>query len=1487
MTRSRGLLAAVAVACLLLPSPAAELPGTTDLADQGRLTLSGEDNAKVKRKLQALEDYVKSEDWETAARVAQELLDRPSDVFVQGTVKGADGKPVERLLGVRVATNRLLAGLPEKGRNAYEKMYGEKAAKLLARAHKESDRQLLIEVAQRYRHTKAGREASEELRKAVKEPPATPNDWPMFGGTPSRDGQGYGGAPFLQPYFRHSLFASDSGRVKRWISGDEASVVKRLEAKGEAVIPAFVPVTASVPIATGNDRQKTLIVYRDYNGIVAVSLKTGKREWIAHSHWSPEGMLRDGQTAPSLTGWVSQFKDTLNRPGVLIENATIGTLSSDGKRVYLIDDLQVPPLADPQAERPDSSGVNKWVKPGVDANKLQAINLASGKMYWELGGAGTGDDGKPKHDFRDSYFLGAPLPLDSKLYFLNEKDQEIRLVCLDTGKLAARDPQPKDLDAAILWVQPLGRAKEKILADYGRRINGAPIAYGEGVLVCPTNTGVLVGVDALTHDLLWAHAYVEDPDAVPGGVGPPPFHPVTAPVREWKASAPIVQAGKVVFALPDGPELRCLDLRDGRRLWGSQRRDDDVYLGGVIAGRVLVVGKKDVRALALDDGKELWRVPTGMPSGRGAASGNVFYLPLRDTVGNTGPEIVAIDVAKGRAIAHTHARKDLRSGTVAVPGNIIFSGGSMISQSATDLVAYPLLKTKLKLLDEELKKDPKSPRGLFERGELRHERGDLLGAVEDYRAALANDPPAELRPKLNDRLFDALTELLRQDFGAGQKYLKECEGLIRAPIDPKAPADVRAEWEAESLRRRAGLLAIKGRGYESQGKAVDALNAYLALAALKETGLRSVVDDPALKASPAVWARGRIATLYAGAKAPSRQLLDEEIGKKGAALRPGKDTGALRAFVALFAPKVAAGREEQLELAERLLMGDRAAQLDAEALLLQLSAQADDRQQAAQALEALARLMVHRRLLEDALHYYQRLARDYPTTVIRDGKKGAEYLDDLATDKRFLPYLAQAPAAGKVRWRAELTTTGKLPMQPPQLLCTFTPQGEVVPSLLRLRVAVNEATNSFKLIDRRTGVEQVSLPLTVNFRSLLHASLNTVPPALYDHLGYHAAGHVLILNLGEWVMAVDAVGRRVLWERNLLAAPRPVARQEYRIDPEDGSLHVLNPDGTVARVAQLGPVGAGLVVLLSPDGLSAIDVLTGETAWQRSDVPSRSAVFGDGERLYVVGRGADGKATGTRAFRARDGVAVAVPDFAAAFDHRLRVVGGEVLVAEKPAAGLVLRLYDVAAGKDVWSQKFVAGSVVMHAHDTDLAGVIDPSGRVHVLSLRQRKVVFGGIVDVEHLKNLKEAHLLADSQHVYVVLDTKDPKAGDVVLASNLQPFSGLRGITVNGMVYAFDRRAGKTRWWNEIRNQQLVLGQWQWQELPVLLFTSRDRGAQIAIEVYDKATGKLYFRSPARSEPSLDPRTSGPIYAVNYDPGAVKIELLANTYQLTITKAP
>ncbi|HEX5271826.1 MAG TPA: PQQ-binding-like beta-propeller repeat protein, partial [Gemmataceae bacterium] len=586
------------------------------------------------------------------------------------------------------------------------------------------------------------------------------HDWPMVGGNPSRNGQGIGDTAFMNPNWRQSLFLEPNSKAKAYqIAGPDigTSVIRQLDDKGEAVIPASAPATATVVGSDGKSRP--IVIYRDYEGITARDIKSGKLAWYAKSHWSLEELLSDGQKQAYVTNWINSFRSA-HKPTVLIENSTVGTLSSDGTRVYYIDDLQVPPFFQQMINQPWGGGiqpgmganVSAALKPGVDANELVAVHISSGRRLWALGGVRKSEEESPaglKHDFHDSYFLGAPLCLGGKLYFLNEKKEEIRLVCLDTAKLPGGAVGPKDTDAAIVWVQPLGTAKEKILADFGRRTNATHIAYGEGILVCPTNAGVVLGVDLLTHSLLWAHTYADapapptqpDPYGGMGGIrrfpgGGMPVVPVSnAPiVTDWKASPPIISDGKVVFTAPDGPELRCLNLRNGAQVWGLKRTDNDVYLGGVYAGRVIIVGKKDVRALALDDARELWRVPTGMPSGRGVASGNVYYVPLKDATFSDkerGPGIYAIDIERGKLVAQTRSKKAAGAAAAEVPGNLTFFDGQVISQSATEVVVYPQLKVKLELMNDRLAKNPNDPEGLYTRGELRLDKGERAGAVDD------------------------------------------------------------------------------------------------------------------------------------------------------------------------------------------------------------------------------------------------------------------------------------------------------------------------------------------------------------------------------------------------------------------------------------------------------------------------------------------------------------------------------------------------------------------------------------------------------------------------------------------------------------------------------------------------------------------------------------------------------------------------------------
>src|SRR5262249_55726327 len=156
--------------------------------------------------------------------------------------------------------------------------------------------------------------------------------------------------------------------------------------------------------------------------------------------------------------------------------------------------------------------------------------------------------------------------------------------------------------------------------------------------------------------LVWSYPYREQmPPAMPfqaqqfpGGFGPGFGRPGSnmpmgnATLSNWHAAPPAIVDGKVVFTAPDANSVHCINLRDGTPIWKKRQSDNDLYMAGVFNGKVLIVGKNAIRALSLDDGRQLWYLPTGdLPSGQGVASKDIYYLPLKKG------EIMAIDVDKG------------------------------------------------------------------------------------------------------------------------------------------------------------------------------------------------------------------------------------------------------------------------------------------------------------------------------------------------------------------------------------------------------------------------------------------------------------------------------------------------------------------------------------------------------------------------------------------------------------------------------------------------------------------------------------------------------------------------------------------------------------------------------------------------------------------------------------------------------------------------
>ena len=627
-----------------------------------------------------------------------------------------------------------------------------------------------------------------------------------------------------------------------------------------------------------------------------------------------------------------------------------------------------------------------------------------------------------------------------------------------------------------------------------------------------------------------------------------------------------------------------------------------------------------------------WSVDTGMPSGQGIASNNVYYLPLRTAAKTKEPEVCAIDIDKGLVVAHTKSRKKT-DGTMVVPGNLLFHEGFVLSQTVDGVAVFPQLKIILAQSDELIKNNPKDPNGLTARGKLRLDKGDQAGAIDDLHTALANDPSPETRQEARAALFDSMTELLSRDFNQGEKFLAEYRELCTVDIAPQTSPQGRRLAEEDQQRRLANCLCLVAKGREQQGRLADAFDAYLEIGGFNKTQeLISVIDEPTVKTAQDVWARGRISAMIAKAQPEQLAPLEEKIAQKFAEARKG-DVQELRRFVGAFGSLLTAGKEARLLLAQHLMEDTSpAAFLDAEAQLLALRKQTEHRQLAGQAVETLARLYARKGMLEDACYCYRSiLARDFAKVVIRDGKTGEDIYNEMFTDKRFVGQLDEPEQAWLGRKIKVEEQRGPAQAVQFQRLFTFEPEGELMPFFQNHRLAVDVQFNRFKIIDRATQKEVWSQDLTgTNFLQQYVQAIQQGQQV--DQLNaprYYMLGHMIVLPLGNVVFGIDPVNHRLLWEKtinqNNNVVMNPLAGGQLGVFPGF-------PDSSVVqRMGQIGPVEPSHVCLQTQDGLVAIDPVTGRTLWTRSDMPAQMELFGDADHVYVVEKSPDrGHSVGTR-----------------------------------------------------------------------------------------------------------------------------------------------------------------------------------------------------------------------------------------------------------------
>ena len=895
------------------------------------------------RKLSQAQTLVDQGRYGEAVRFLGEILEEPEDFFVRPD----KNSPIYRSL--KSEAERMIGRLPAKGRELYELQFGAQARRMLADALASGDVLRLGEVSHRFFHTSSGYEATlllglhhfdhnrplagalvlqrlekectrideleptlsltiaacwlqsgmpEKARESLaslrarhpalvvsvagREVPLfsddansiqwltdligqwpqsdtlIPKNWLMFRGNTSRNAPADGGAPLLNKRWRVPVATDPMTEALLSSSGS-------LTQRGGSLIPVLHPLAVD-----------DVLLMRTVSNLLAVDFATGKRLWevpIADPGDDPNSLVAGNVHNMQIMSLQSKTQRVCG-------DLTYGTLSSDGRLVFSVEDLGTEFGNDSVAVRQiiilgrvgrriSRSDINSL------CNRLAAHDIRTGKLVWEIGGP----EGQYTLRQAGAFFLGPPLPLMDKLYVLAEIKNEVRLLALDSST------------GDLLWSQQLSLVERSVMTAAQRRWEGVSPSYADGVLVCPTSTGAVVGVELATRSLLWGYCYNQDQNSRQRGVvvfnAMSPDGNANLPNR-WVDNGLTIEDGKVLITPPDSSWLHCLNLIDGNFLW-KQPRNNDLYLACVHEGNAVLVGVRSIRALKLSDGNSAWDgqkidlSEDAFPSGRGFLSGDQYFLPLSTA------EVAAVDLS-AREIARTAKSQD-----GVVPGNLICHKGMVVSQGMQGVDAYFQLDVAAAEADRRLKADPNDAWALSLRGEIELGTGNRREAINYFRRAheLSNDA----RPR--QMLREALLDGLRTEFAAFRDREHEIEQLLDTPS------------------QQAAYLRLMASGLKGEKAWDEAFSRYLALIDLAPG--RPPLDqiEPGLSVRRDRWIREQLAELRQEATGESAANIDAYVAKRLESALADAAAEPLRRFFDYFGG-VPAAEPAAAELARRM-----------------------------------------------------------------------------------------------------------------------------------------------------------------------------------------------------------------------------------------------------------------------------------------------------------------------------------------------------------------------------------------------------------------------------------------------------------------------------------------------------------------------------------------------------------------------------------------
>jgi outer membrane protein assembly factor BamB len=559
-------------------------------------------------------------------------------------------------------------------------------------------------------------------------------DWWMAGGDATRTGNSTASLTMPNPKWQTPLTRGRPDEVR----------LRRFEESRNPAAPVLIGAAGATVV---NDT----IVYKTIDhALRGLDIQTGKVKWeqsLTSSPW---------ETTPRMNAFAMDVDfvgaDQLARR--VWSEIPYWQLSTDGKKAFLVSK---PTEADNQAAlggqlRPQFPNFGMMSQ---SLNYLEAFSIeGQGKAIWRVGGI----DGVDEPKLAGAYFLGSPLWIDGVVYCLANLNGETTFLSLDpeTG--------------LVQWMQQLAQSPKQAFGDTtSDDASNIYLAYADGIIVCPTGTGVVVAIDIASRSLRWAFRY-RDTTQINMSRGGPFNSPVRRDVdplneRRWAGLPLFIANGRIVVASSESDQLFCLDLLTGEPQW-TQRRDPYRYVGGVSDDRVLLVGDKSVVALSLSTGKLAWPAPLSLPekqlvAGLGVRRNNSYFLPLQSQ------EIIEIEFSDGKILGTAKSDVPL--------GNLTAFREYVLNVSPYGMSLFHTQNDLKQTVNQRLAQNADDPWALARSSEL------LMLENKDQEALAVLQRAFKLHPKDDEIRFLMVRSILAaldSDFANNQSLASEIEPLI-------------------------------------------------------------------------------------------------------------------------------------------------------------------------------------------------------------------------------------------------------------------------------------------------------------------------------------------------------------------------------------------------------------------------------------------------------------------------------------------------------------------------------------------------------------------------------------------------------------------------------------------------------------------------------------------------------------------------------------